>query len=120
EVVSPTLVFIMNLGIIAILWFGASDVHSNQVKVGEIVAIVNYGFRITAALSMLTWIIMGLSRAKASADRVTEVLDTPIDQLDKGVRNTKSTLQGEIEFQQVDFTYPESNRKVLSNLSFHI
>ncbi len=76
ELTAPILLFIMNIGILAILWFGAIRVQQNGIKVGEVVAIVNYGFRITMALSMLTWIIMAFSRGRASAQRISEVLET--------------------------------------------
>ena len=79
ELTAPILLFIMNIGILAILWFGAIQVQQNGIKVGEVVAIVNYGFRITMALSMLTWIIMAFSRGRASAKRISEVLETSVD-----------------------------------------
>lgn len=83
EVTMPVLLFIMNLSILGVLWFGSIQVNAGDVKVGEVVAIVNYATRITAAFSIFSWIIMAFSRARASANRVTEVLDTEVDLTDR-------------------------------------
>lgn len=121
ETTMPILMLVMNVAILVILWFGSGFISSGDIKVGEVVAIVNYATRIAGSLSVFSWLIMVLSRAKASADRVTEIFDTPID-LDEGIlkRQTGNVKEGGIEFQDVTFRYPGSDEPVLKNLSFSV
>ncbi|MBY6052061.1 ABC transporter ATP-binding protein [Cytobacillus firmus] len=123
EVTMPVLLFIMNLSILGVLWFGSIQVNAGDVKVGEVVAIVNYATRITAAFSIFSWIIMAFSRARASANRVTEVLDTEVDLTDRSESHDLKDLtvsQGEIRFKDVSFKYPGTSEKVLDGISFTV
>ncbi|WP_062104914.1 ABC transporter ATP-binding protein [Bacillus niameyensis] len=119
ELLGPILLFVMNLAILFILWFGAVDVHQARINVGEVVAIVNYGFRITMALSMLSWIIMAFSRGRASSQRINEVLETTVDLEDNASSYSIPKIKkGKVEFENVSFQYPGTNHLVLANISF--
>ncbi|USK39969.1 ABC transporter ATP-binding protein/permease [Cytobacillus firmus] len=123
EVTMPVLLFIMNLSILGVLWFGSIQVNAGDVKVGEVVAIVNYATRITAAFSIFSWIIMAFSRARASANRVTEVLETEVDLTDRQESHDRKGVtvsRGEIHFKDVSFKYPGTSEKVLDGISFII
>ncbi|RBP93243.1 ATP-binding cassette subfamily B protein [Cytobacillus firmus] len=121
EVTMPVLLLIMNLSILGVLWFGSKQVNAGEVKVGEIVAIVNYATRITAAFSIFSWIIMAFSRARASANRVAEVLETDVDLTDNSEsKNALTISQGKILFKNVSFNYPGTSEKVLDGISFTI
>ncbi|WP_394137879.1 ABC transporter ATP-binding protein [Cytobacillus oceanisediminis] len=121
EVTMPVLLLIMNLCILGVLWFGSIQVNIEGVKVGEVVAIVNYATRITAAFSIFSWIIMAFSRARASANRVTEVLETEVDLADLwDSRKDLTVNEGKIEFTNVSFQYPGTAEKVLEDISFKI
>ncbi|CAM3373003.1 ABC transporter ATP-binding protein [Cytobacillus oceanisediminis] len=121
EVTMPVLLLIMNLCILGVLWFGSIQVNTEGVKVGEVVAIVNYATRITAAFSIFSWIIMAFSRARASANRVTEVLETEVDLADLwDSRKDLTVNEGKIEFTNVSFQYPGTAEMVLEDISFKI
>jgi ATP-binding cassette, subfamily B, multidrug efflux pump len=121
EVSIPVLLLVMNIGILAILWFGSRQVNLGAIEVGEVVAIVNYSFRISSVLTIISFIIMAFSRAKASAQRIGEVLDTEIDLIESEDTDQSVTLQkGHVEFKNVSFKYPESDAFVLQNLSFSV
>ncbi|MQR96046.1 ABC transporter ATP-binding protein [Fictibacillus phosphorivorans] len=121
EVSIPVLLFVMNIGILFILWFGSRQVSLGSVEVGEVVAIVNYSFRISSVLTIISFIIMAFSRAKASAQRIGEVLDTEIDLVESQDTDSSLTInKGEVEFKNVSFHYPESDVPVLSDLSFSV
>jgi ATP-binding cassette, subfamily B, multidrug efflux pump len=121
EVSIPVLLFVMNIGILFILWFGSRQVNLGAIEVGEVVAIVNYSFRISSVLTIISFIIMAFSRAKASAQRIGEVLDTEIDLVEtKGTDQSISLQKGDVEFKNVSFRYPESEALVLQNLSFSV
>ncbi len=120
EVTMPILLLIMNGSILAVLWFGSIGVSNGGAQVGEVVAIVNYATRITGALSIFSFIIMAFARAKASAHRITDVLDEEIDLVDKVNVDMEATfLNGEIEFDNVSFRYPNTEIPVLEEISFH-
>ncbi|MBO1512977.1 ABC transporter ATP-binding protein [Metabacillus bambusae] len=116
ETSMPILLFIMNMAILFILWNGRAQVVNGNVQVGEVVAIVNYGLRITSALSMFSFIVMFLSRSRASASRISEVLETKIDI--ENHENPHKFLHGKVIFEHVSFTYPGTDQVVLKDISF--
>src|SRR5699024_3704421 len=75
EAAMPILLFVMNLSLLFILWYGNQQTIAGTIPVGDVVAIVNYALRIVMALSMLAFITMAFSRAKASAERVDYILN---------------------------------------------
>lgn len=122
EVTQPILLLLMNASIIAVLWFGSVQLGTGGAQVGEIVAIVNYATRITGALTVLSMIIMVVSRAKASAERIEEVLTECSGDEEQAIqKGEKSYVQkGDLTFEHVSFAYPESNRNAIHDLSFHV
>ncbi|WP_108670450.1 ABC transporter ATP-binding protein [Peribacillus acanthi] len=118
EVTMPVLLLLMNISILGVLWFGSMEVNTGGAQVGEVVAIVNYSMRITSALSVFTFIIMAFSRARASAERITDVLETEVVMKDEGAGEEKEVIEGVVEFQNVSFQYPETSSYVLKDISF--
>ncbi|ALF10982.1 ABC transporter ATP-binding protein [Parageobacillus thermoglucosidasius] len=118
ETITPALLLMMNVAVIIILFIGRVDVQSGSATAGQVVAIVNYTTRITAALSMFTFITMAFSRAKASAERVADVLRVNVDVEDAQQATDKVSGQGEVRFEHVSFRYPNSRALVLKDISF--
>ncbi|MGQ4667229.1 ABC transporter ATP-binding protein [Metabacillus halosaccharovorans] len=117
ETSMPILLLIMNLGILLILWIGQAQVTGGDVQVGEVVAIVNYGLRVTSALSMFSFIIMFLSRSRASASRILEVLDVEEDVVNHE-GEVSGISDGKVIFDDVSFSYPGTEETVLKEISF--
>ncbi|WP_174732595.1 ABC transporter ATP-binding protein [Mesobacillus harenae] len=120
ETTIPILLFVMNLGVIVVLWYGAAEINTGGIQVGELVAIVNYAARITTAFSMFSFIIMVFSRAGASARRISEVFEEDVDLKDSGDMISNKGMNGQIEFRSVSFHYPESTIPVLKDISFKV
>lgn len=121
ETTMPFILFVMNLGILAVLWFGRIDITAGSASVGQVVAVVNYSLRTIGALSALSWIMTSYSRAAASAQRVNEVLLTEDDSEEAHTGQTnKPNLEGRVEFRAVSFRYPDSELNALENISFQI
>ncbi|NHM31562.1 ABC transporter transmembrane domain-containing protein [Neobacillus terrae] len=119
EFSTPVLMMVMNLAILLVLWFGGFEVSSGGAKVGEVVAIVNYGTRITGALSVVSMILMVFARFRASGQRIADVLETEIDLLDHADVDASFLIKnGKVEFKEVSFHYPDSPYPVLNNVSF--
>ncbi|MFC0471136.1 ABC transporter ATP-binding protein [Halalkalibacter kiskunsagensis] len=123
EVAMPVLLLFMNVGIMAILWFGSFEVQAGGAQVGEIVAIVNYATRITSALTVFSMIIIVFSRAKASAERIADVLEIDQSERDgeKGGHESAANLDGgSVVFKHVSFHYPNMKTNVINDLSFTV
>lgn len=121
ELILPVLLFVMNVSLMLVLWFGAKEIQTGNAKMGELVAIVNYAMRMTGAFSMFAFIIIFFSRAKASAKRMEEILivEEGIEQISTESVNNLSGV-GKIEFQHVSFHYPTTNAPVLKDVSFTV
>ncbi|AKB56596.1 Lipid A export ATP-binding/permease protein MsbA [Methanosarcina barkeri 227] len=112
----PIATLVMNLSMVAILWFGGNMVVSGNIETGKIMAFVNYLVQITNSLIMLVNMIINISRAQASAGRIKEVLDC-----EASIKQCNSPVLPEnydIEFKNVSFRYGESGEYVLKDLSF--
>ncbi|MEH6942434.1 ABC transporter ATP-binding protein [Bacillus sp. JJ722] len=120
EVTMPALLLLMNITVICILWFGNKEIMVGTANIGEVVAIVNYSTRITSSLSVFSFLIVAFSRSKASASRITEILDTQAEMSDSTNKKHTSHLQGEVTFKNVGFYYQDKTRWALKNLSFTV
>lgn len=121
ELILPILLIIMNGSLMAVLWFGAAEVQAGDAKVGELVAVVNYAMRMTMAFSMFAFIISAFSRAKASSERMEEVLvaNENLEVYDSEGKMIQP-LHGKIEFDEVSFYYPGKEEAILDRISFEV
>ncbi|MED0655364.1 ABC transporter ATP-binding protein [Anoxybacillus geothermalis] len=120
ETITPVLLMVMNTAIVAVLLFGRHHIEAGTASAGQVVAIVNYATRATAALSMFTFITMAFSRARASATRLAELLEVPEERSGEHRADEPIVRRGEIRFEHVSFRYPSSPREALSDVSFVI
>lgn len=116
----PILLFIMNLSLLFILWFGNMQSIAGTTSVGDVVAIVNYALRIVMAISMFTFIILAFSRAKASAERLDVILDEEVNEENLSAQGGLQITHGKITFDNVSFAYPENKIAILENVSFTV
>ncbi|MFZ3577957.1 ABC transporter ATP-binding protein [Virgibacillus sp. DJP39] len=117
----PVLLFVMNLSLISILWFGNNQVLAGESSVGDIVAIVNYALRVSMAISMFTFITLAFSRAKASATRLSEVLSVKVDLYESDQAETGALVtEGKIDMDAVSFAYNKEDAKVIKDITFSI
>ncbi len=125
-VLNPGTQLIMNLAILAIVWFGGVRVEAGGMTTGEIIAFINYVNQILLALLVVSNLVGTFTKAYASAGRVLEVLDTvPSVRSPEGVPSAPAAFSAEggmaapaVEFSHVDFSY--GGERVLSDISFAI
>lgn len=119
---NPITYIIMNLSIIAILWFGGIRVNSGSLTQGEVIAFVNYITQILLALIVFAQLIVTLTKASTSATRVSEILEIKSTIVEKDNIKTHSSKSEAafIEFKNVFFSYADSNEYSLSNISLTI
>lgn len=105
---NPLTYLVINLGIVAIIWFGGGAVNTGHLEQGQIIALVNYMTQILLALIVVANLVVIFTKASASAARVNEVLDTQSSLNDEGnALKAVSAKQGapKIEFERVSFAY---------------
>lgn len=116
----PVLLFAMNISLIFILWFGHKQSLAGEVAVGDVVAIVNYALRTVMMMSMFTFIALAFSRAKASSERVEDVLLEKVIPEPKIEEKPNVLIKGRVDVQDVTFTYPNSHQPMLRGISFSV
>lgn len=120
EIALPVLQFIMNSSLLVVIWFGADAIRENEILAGDLAAIINYAFRMTASFSIFSFIIIAYARAKASAERIDEILSINDGTEEVHDNDTPLLHNFSIRFDNVSFTYPTTNQQTLRNLSFSI
>jgi ATP-binding cassette subfamily B protein len=118
-VIMPGMMLLMNLGIVGILWFGGISVHRGGMALGQLLAYINYLTQMLGSLMMVSILWMRVSRADASATRITEVLDTKPDVEDSTGAEDAPKLRGGVTFESVGFSYDKNDGNIaLKDISF--
>lgn len=118
-VMFPTMMFIMNVTMVLIVWFGAHQIAALQIDVGKMMAFMQYAMQIIMSFLMLSVMFILIPRAMISAGRIKEVIETgtAIKDKIKAVR-PRTDFVPDIEYENVTFCYPGSAQPVLKNISF--
>jgi len=118
-VMMPMMMFIMNILMVAVIWFGAKQIADANMQVGDMIAFMQYGMQIMFAFLFMSMLFIILPRASVSADRIAEVLDTEIHIHDsKTPKKFPEPFKGTVEFRNVSFRYPGADEDVLHGISF--
>ncbi len=118
-ILQPFMMLLMNIALVAIVWFGAQLVSDGSVEIGNMMAFMQYATQVIMSFLMISIIFIMVPRASVSAKRVSEVIDTEptIRDPKKPVKRAKNG-RGQIEFRDVTFTYPDADSPVLSDVNF--
>ena len=114
----PALSLILNLMIVAILYFGAYDALSSSILTGDIIAFIQYSTQIVTAFIMIGALFIILPRILVSGRRVAEVLNTEITITDGEIDSTPKNPT--LEFKNVSYQYPGSEKETLKDISFKL
>ena len=114
----PFVFLFANLGTLAIIWFGGSQVIGGRLSIGDLVAFNTLlGFMLFPILT-IGFLSASISRAGASSQRVFDVLDAPLDVKDAPDASILLPLSCRVDFDAVSFRYPGSTRDILNDVSF--
>jgi ATP-binding cassette subfamily B protein len=113
----PTLMLIMNLAIVATIWFGGHLIDDGSMPIGNLFAFQAYIMQILFSVMMAVMTMMMVPRAAASADRVREVLLTQPEIAEPAVPTEGLPQTGRIELVGVEFRYPGAEESVLNEVS---
>ena len=114
----PVVMLVLNVSIVALLWFGASRIDNGSMQVGSLTAFMSYLMQILMSVMMATLMMTMVPRAAVCAERIQEVLDTEPSVAPPAQPVTAFTRQGDVEFRDVTFAYPGAVEPVLRNISF--
>lgn len=114
----PSFFLLIDMSLVLVLWFGASLIGDGSLQVGSLVAMIQYVMEALFSFTLFSNIFMMYPRAQVSAQRLQEVLDTPISVKNPENPIIKTDGSGRLEFRNVDFTYPDADEPVLRNISF--
>ncbi len=113
----PLMMLILNLSIIAVIWFGGIRIDSGDLMVGDLMAFIQYLTQIMFSLLMLTMMFVLIPRAQASAVRINEVLEMD-PSIVSPTHAKQPQLKGYVEFKNVSFGYEGAEEYAISNISF--
>ncbi len=116
----PFVIFFGNLGTLAVMWYGGFQVIGQALSLGQLLAFNSYLAFLLQPIFTLGFLAAGLARAGTSAERIFEVLDAPLDVQDKPNAKVLPALQGNVEFNNVDFRYVGAEKAVLKGISFQV
>ena len=122
SIMSPIMYLIMNLLPLGIYFLGASLISdagmaSKLTLFSDMVVFSSYAMQVIMSFLMLAMIFIMYPRASVSADRINEVLETET-KIKDGKFSGKTKKEGEVEFKNVSFMYPDSQEYVLKDISF--
>ncbi|SEM79512.1 ABC transporter ATP-binding protein [Paenibacillus sp. OK076] len=100
---APVLSLMLNATIVAVLWFGGFQVVGGDIAAGDLIAFINYVTVVLSSLTSIGMMMMSFSRAKVSATRINEVLNTQPDIQSGDDMSRKGA--GQVEFRDVYFRY---------------
>lgn len=117
---NPLTYVIINLGIIAVLYYGGLQVNQGRLTQGQVIALINYMSQILTELIKLANLIILLSRALASLGRVNAIFNIQSSIPKEGDIFTpdSDTHYPAVEFENVSFSYSNSKNEVLKDLTF--
>lgn len=120
----PTMIFLLDFTTLIIWWIGGNKFLNSGLEIGKLSAFISYIFYILFSIMMLSYVIILLSRSKASSLRIKEIFDEKVDfisQKKTDLNNIDKLEINSLEFSNVSFKYEENNKEfVLKNISFEI
>ena len=117
---NPVTYVIVNVSIIAILWFGGKEVYTGKLTQGEVIALVNYMSQILLALVALSNLIVAFTKAIASADRINEIFDLKTEIEDGKNQERSKDTDYAVEMKDVTFLYKGDKEPVLQNINLSV
>ena len=117
-IMGPATTLILNATTLTLYFIGGRMVGNQTLQSGELISFISYLNNVMMSVMMFSMVLTQMTRARASAERVVEVLDHVPDI--QGLEDAR--LRGEIRFDHVSFRYPQTDRKgmVLEDLNFTI
>jgi len=118
SVMMPAMTLIMNGLMVLIIWVSSHRIDDGSMQIGAMTAFITYTMQIVISFLMLTLLTVFLPRAIVAAGRIDEIITTDLSINDKDKTEDIPNGNGEICFDNVEFTYDGADEPALSNISF--
>ncbi len=120
-VMMPAMMMVMNGVSILILWVGSHQVAQATMRIGDMMAFLQYAMQIFFAFTMISMLSVMIPRANVAAQRVAEVLETEVTVRDpEDPVSFPEPFEPSIEFRNVCFRYPDAEEYVLKDITFTV
>lgn len=118
----PSMTLIMNGVSVLIIWVGARNIAAGSMKVGDMIAFMQYSMQIIMSFLFLSMTFVFIPRAAVSAERISEVLEVEphINSPDIPSDFPRSEIDGSLCFKNVSFKYKDSQEYAVKNISFSV
>jgi len=114
----PFLMFLIGISLVLIIYIGGRQMLQGKVTSGDVLAFVLYVNYLTMPVASVGWITSLVQKAAASQTRINEFLESePTIKSEEGV---DVPIEGELEFSNVSFVYPDTGIKALEDISFKV
>jgi len=113
----PTMMLVMNLTMVAVIWFGGIRIDNGFMPIGDLMAYVQYVTLIMMSLLMASMMFVMIPRAAVSANRINDVLMKQPTAMREGTKQP-TREKASISFEDVTFYYPGAEQPALENISF--
>ena len=114
----PVMILMIGLSVLVTVWIGGKLAINKQIEAGNITEFILYVYKLTWPFASLGWVTSLIQRASASQKRINEFLK--VETFIKNINQKVYDIQGNLEFKNVSFIYPENNIKALNNVSFSL
>jgi ATP-binding cassette subfamily B protein len=114
----PLIMGMVGLSVILVVYIGGVEVMNGAISAGNIAEFIIYVNLLTWPVTSVGWVTSIIQRAAASQKRINEFLDTKTEIVSD--KNLEKDIVGEIVFDKVSFTYPDSGIKALKEVSFSV
>lgn len=116
----PVVMLVLNVSSVAVIWFGAFQVQAGEAQIGTLFAFLQYLMQILMGVMMATFMFVMIPRAAVSATRIGEVLETDSSVVTAASPVRPETVSPDIEFDDVEFSYPGADEPVLKGIRFRV
>ena len=117
-ILMPVMMFLMNIMIIGILWFGSIRIDKGVMDLGSLIAFTQYAMQIMFSLVIMTVMFIMVPRAQAAAERISEVLAVKTKIINPEKVEHADSEKGYVEFKNVSFRYQGAEEPVLKDITF--
>lgn len=118
-VLMPLMMLLLNVVIVAVLWFGSKRIDTGNLSIGPMLAFMQYALQILVAMIMLTVLFIQLPRSAAASDRVMAVLETAPEIADAAeTKQIPAMTRGQVRFDDVTFSYDGGEEPAINNVTF--
>ena len=114
----PMMVLLIGLSNILVIYIGGNQFISGKIELGILAEFIIYVNMLTWPVATVGWVTSIVQQAEASQARINQFLKEKINVINNN--SELKTIEGVLEFNNVNFTYDETNIKALSNISFRL